>query len=225
MKTYYQILKKRKVKLIKNRIAPPFYLPSAMHTRFDASQSVEIAVPEQPIPIEHYLRQPQRLVQALVDPSRIEQLQPEIFRLKMRPLSFMMLTIQPTVDMRVWSEADGTVHLKSVACQILGIEYINQRFALNLRGRLFPCHIDGTTYLKGKADLQVEVELPPPFWLTPKPVLETTGNGLLKSVLLTVKHRLMHQLLFDYRKWATATLGTGVWQEASRTSYSPVPNS
>lgn len=174
-----------------------------MQTRFDASQSVQIAVTEQPIPIKHYLRQPQRLVQALVDPCRIEQLSEELFRLKMRPLNFMMLTIQPTVDVRVWSEGDGTVYLESVACQIRGVEYINQRFALNLKGKLFPCQVNGVTHLKGKADLQVQVELPPPFWLTPKPMLEATGNGLLKSVLLTIKHRLMHQLLLDYCKWAT----------------------
>lgn len=173
-----------------------------MHIRFDASQSVEIAVPQQPIPIQHYLRQPKRLVQALVDVNRIEQLSEEVFRLKMRPLAFMTLMIQPTVDMRVWADSDGTVHLESVACQILGVEYINQRFALNLRGRLSPHQINGITYLKGRADLQVQVELPPPFWLTPKPLLETTGNGLLKSVLLTIKHRLMQQLLLDYATWA-----------------------
>ncbi|XWK86536.1 MAG: DUF1997 domain-containing protein [Phormidium sp.] len=173
-----------------------------MHTRFDASQSVEIAVPQQPIPIQHYLRQPKRLVQALVDVNRIEQLSEEVFRLKMRPLAFMTLMIQPTVDMRVWADSDGVVNLESVACEIRGIEYINQRFALNLRGRLSPYQINGITYLKGKADLQVQVELPPPFWLTPKPILETTGNGLLKSVLLTIKHRLMQQLLLDYATWA-----------------------
>ncbi|MFB2895925.1 DUF1997 domain-containing protein [Aerosakkonemataceae cyanobacterium BLCC-F50] len=173
-----------------------------MHTRFDASQSVEIAVPQQPIPIQHYLRQPKRLVQALVDVNRIEQLSEEVFRLKMRPLAFMGLSIQPTVDMRVWADSDGVVNLESVACEIRGIEYINQRFALNLRGRLSPYQINGITYLKGKADLQVQVELPPPFWLTPKPILETTGNGLLKSVLLTIKHRLMQQLLLDYATWA-----------------------
>jgi hypothetical protein len=31
--------------------------------------------------------------------------------------------------------------------------------------------------------------------------LEATGNGLLKSVLMTVKQRLLHQLLADYRRW------------------------
>ncbi|MBD2537500.1 DUF1997 domain-containing protein [Coleofasciculus sp. FACHB-SPT36] len=176
-----------------------------MQTQFVASQSVQIAVPEQPVPIQHYLRQPQRLVEALVDPTRIEQLSDELFRLKMRPLSFMTLSIQPIVDLRVWAESDGTVHLTSTNCELRGVEYINQRFALNLIGKLSPCELNGTTHLKGKADLEVKVELPPPFLFTPKPFLEATGNALLKSVLLTIKQRLMHQLLLDYRRWANAT--------------------
>ena len=174
-----------------------------MHIRFNASQSVEIPVPQQRVPIQHYLRQPKRLVNALVDRSRLAQLSEDCFRLKMRSLEFMMLSIQPTVDLKVWAEPDGTINLESIACEIRGIEYINQRFALNLKGRLAPYQNNGDTYLIGKADLEVQVELPPPFWLTPQPILEATGNGLLKSVLLTVKQRLMHQLLLDYRRWAS----------------------
>ncbi|MDX2213626.1 MAG: DUF1997 domain-containing protein [Oculatellaceae cyanobacterium bins.114] len=175
-----------------------------MSIRFTASQSVELAVPEQPIPIQHYLRQPQRLIRALVDPSRMEQLSADSFRLKMRPISFMMLSLQPVVDMRVWSEANGTIRLESIGCEIRGIEYINQRFKLNLVGKLSPVVVNQTTHLRGRADLEVQVELPPAFLMTPKPLLEATGNGLLRSVLLTVKQRLMHQLLVDYRKWVTA---------------------
>ncbi|MFN6526540.1 DUF1997 domain-containing protein [Nostoc sp. ChiSLP03a] len=172
-----------------------------MATRFTASQSVEIAVPEQPIPIQHYLRQPQRLVKALVDNSRIQQLSEEVFRLKMRPLTFMSLSIQPTVDMRVWAESNGTIYLRSLNCEILGFEYINQRFALNLKGYLSPKEFSTGTRLQGKADLEVVVDFPPPFSFTPKPILEATGNGLLKSVLLSVKQRLLNQLLTDYCYW------------------------
>lgn len=172
-----------------------------MPTCFSASQSVELIVPEQPIPIQHYLRQPQRLIQALVDPSRIEQLSPDCFRLKMRPLSFMALSIQPTVDLCVWATVDGSLSIKSIACEILGVEYVNQRFNLNLIGRLAPEQQDGLTLLKGQADLEVQVEMPPPLWLTPKPILEAAGNSLLRSVLGTIKQRLMHQLLLDYRQW------------------------
>lgn len=173
-----------------------------MHTRFAASQSVELAIPEQPVPIQHYLRQPHRVVNALAASSRIESLGQERYRLKMRPLSFMHLSIQPTVDMRVWAGSEGTVHVQSIACELRGFEYVNQRFSLNLTGKLFPVQVGETTYLKGRADLEVKVELPPPFLFTPKPLLETAGNGLLKSVLLTIKQRLMHQLLVDYCQWA-----------------------
>lgn len=173
-----------------------------MTTRFVASQSVEIVVPPEPIPIQHYLRQPQRVVNALAVASRIEQIASECYRLKMRPLNFMTLSIQPIVDMRVWATPDGKVHVQSIACEIRGTEYINQRFSLNLVGELYPYQQVGITHLKGKADLEVKVELPPPFIFTPKPILETTGNGLLKSVLLTIKQRLMHQLLVDYCQWA-----------------------
>lgn len=176
-----------------------------MQTRFFASQSVLIDVPDEPVPIQHYLRQPHRLVHALVDPNRIEELSSNCFRLKMRPLKFMMLSIQPTVDMQVRVESDGTVYLRSVACEIRGIKYINQRFNLNLVGKLYPCHRQGRTQLEGRADLEVRVELPPPLWFTPKPILERTGNSILRSVLSTIKQRLMHQLLLDFHNWAAAT--------------------
>ena len=186
-----------------------------MQIRFTASQSVELVVPKQQIPIHHYLRQPRRLMNALVDPTRLEQLNEDCFRLKMRPLSFMMLTIQPTVDMRVWTLSDGTLRLKSVGCEIRGVEYINERFSLQLFGRLSPQQSDGVTYLKGLADLAVQVELPPLFQFTPKSILEKTGNGLLKSVLVTVKQRLMHNLLVDYRRWALEQNETSSTQSES----------
>lgn len=176
-----------------------------METRFTASQTVEMVVPAQSVPIQHYLRQPQRLVNSLAASSQIEALADNLYRLKMRPLTFMMFTIQPTVDMQVWAEADGTVYLRSVRSEIRGFEYVNQRFALSLNGKLQPHEGDRATILRGKADLEVRVELPPALIFTPRPLLETTGNGLLKSVLLTIKQRLMHHLLADYQAWAGTT--------------------
>ena len=178
-----------------------------MEIRLFASQSAELIVPEQPIPIQHYLRQPQRLIAALVDPSRVEQLSEDTFRLKMRSLNFLTLSLQPTVDVQILATADGSIALESIACEILGIEYINQRFSLKLMGQLIPSLVNGVTYLKGKANLVVQVDVPPPLMFTPKPILETAGNGLLHSVLLTIKQRLMHQLLQDYRQWALTQLG------------------
>ena len=170
--------------------------------KFIADRSVEIAVPQQPIDIQHYLRQPQRLVHALVDPTRIKRVGEDQFCLTMRALSFFGFNLQPTVFLRVWVEADGTLKIASTHCEIRGIEYIDRRFSLKLVGYLSPKVRDGNTYLQGRADLEVQVDLPPPLGFTPKSIVEAAGNSLLGSILLTFKQRLMHQLLVDYVAWA-----------------------
>ena len=175
-----------------------------MAAHFTASQSVDMAVEDHQVPIQHYLRQPQRVVQSLVDPTRTEQLSNDTFRLKMRPIKFLLLSIQPTVDMQLWADADGTVHLRSIACELKGVDYLNQRFHLELEGTLAPTQQNGQTHLVGTANLAVDVDIPPALMFTPRPIIETTGNGLLKSVLLTIKQRLMNQLLVDYQRWAAS---------------------
>lgn len=172
-----------------------------MDIRFAASQAVEVTVPEQPIHITNYLRQPQRIVSAIGAASQIDPLSDDHYRLKMRPLNFMTLSIQPIVDLKVWADETAAINLQSIGCELRGIEYINQKFSLDLKGKLYPQQEYGLTYLKGRADLSVQVELPPPFTLTPRPILETAGNGLLLSVLAGVKQRLLNQLLQDYQQW------------------------
>ncbi|MEA5510190.1 DUF1997 domain-containing protein [Crocosphaera sp. UHCC 0190] len=173
-----------------------------MDVHFTASESLSLRVEDAPIPIHHYLRQPERLVKAIAEPKLMEQLSDCQFRLKMRPLNFMdIYHFQPTVVLGVWSDSKGTVFLRSEDCEILGIDYINNRFSLTLKGKLVPLKKDGKTYLQGTANLAVKVNLPPPLWLTPKPFLEMAGNGLLKGVLNRIKQRLLNQLLKDYHHW------------------------
>jgi Protein of unknown function (DUF1997) len=174
--------------------------------KFTADRSVEIAVPKQPVPIQHYLRQPQRVVRALVDPSRIKQVGDDEFCLAMRALSFFGFNLQPTVFLRVWVDVDGTVHVVSTHCEIRGIDYIDRRFSLKLEGLLAPVDRGGNTYLQGHADLEVQVDIPPPLGFTPTSIVEAAGNSLLKSILATFKQRLMHQLLVDYVTWANTCL-------------------
>ena len=181
---------------------------------FTADRSVEIAVPKHPIPIQHYLRQPHRLVRSLVDANRIRQVSDDEFCLTMRTLSFFSFDLQPTVYLRVWSEADGTVRIASTKCEIRGIDYIDRRFSLALVGKLSPCQQHGQTYLIGHADLEVRVDLPMPLSFMPKSIVESAGNSLLKSILITFEQRLMNQLLADYIDWAN----TGIKATTDRTS-------
>jgi hypothetical protein len=173
-----------------------------MQVGFQTSESVEITIEEQGVPVQHYLRQPQRLVSAIANPELMKQLSENLYELKMRPINFMeMYHFQPIVVLKVWSDAQGTVYLKSQDCVIKGIEYINRRFSLQLRGILYPEINFQQTNLKGQADLEVKVELPPPLMLTPKPLLEVAGHRLLKSVLVRIKQKLVTQLLKDYHQW------------------------
>jgi hypothetical protein len=173
-----------------------------------------MVVPEQPIHITNYLRQPQRVVNALAASSQIERLDSDLYRLKMRSLNFMTLSIQPIVDMRVWATDEAAINIQSAACELRGIEYVNDKFLFDLKGQLSPCQQHGETYLKGLANLAVAVELPPPLTFMPRALIETTGNGLLLSVLTTIKQRLMQQLLADYRNWVAVQVGTNSVQDS-----------
>lgn len=184
-----------------------------MHVSFSASESVQISVNNKATPIQHYLRQPQRLVKAIADSQLIKQISEDLYELKMRPINFMEIYhFQPIVQLKVWSGSGSSVYLQSIGCHIKGIDYINDRFNLKLKGVLFPCKVDGKTTLEGQADLEVEVELPTALMFTPKPFLERAGNKLLKSVLSRIKHKLMTQLVQDYNNWAS--------QEATSQSHS-----
>lgn len=175
-----------------------------MYHSFSASESVQISIANQETPIKHYLRQPQRLVKAIADPRLIRQISDDLYELKMRPINFMEIYhFQPVVVLKVWSGSNGSVYLKSEDCQIKGIDYINRRFSLKLKGVLYPHESEGQTTLEGQADLEVGVELPTALMFTPKAFLERAGNKLLKSVLSRIKNKLTTQLIQDYRTWAS----------------------
>ncbi len=174
-----------------------------MYVSFQATESLQIFVEESEIPIQHYLRQSQRLVKAIADNQLMKQVDENLYELKMRPINFMEIYhFQPIVLLKVWSGSNGSVYLQSEECQIKGIDYINDRFALKLKGVLTPFTIEEQTNLEGQADLEVGVELPAALMFTPKPLLNRAGNKLLQSVLVRIKQKLMAQLLQDYRVWA-----------------------
>ncbi|ERN42711.1 protein of unknown function (DUF1997) [Rubidibacter lacunae KORDI 51-2] len=171
-------------------------------TRFAAVESVELTITNEQVPICHYLRQPQRLVRAIANPKLIQVLGRERFQLRLRPVDFLDLYhFQPMAILSVTAGTDGTVWVRSEESKIVGNDYINNRFALQLRGKLVPGTAESKTVLRGRAELIVDVELPPPLWLMPRGLVETTGNGLLKSVLQRIKQRILTQLVRDYCEW------------------------
>jgi len=175
-----------------------------MYNNFFASQSVNLEVLENPISIHNYLSQPQRIVKALAESTTIEKLTDDTYHLKMRPLKFFMVKIEPIVEMKIWTTSIGVVHLQSVGCELKGIEMINEHFQLNLNGTMQPIMVQEKTFLKGQVELSLQIFLPDPFNKIPKSILLSTGNSLLGNILLKMKKRLMQKLLLDYREWANS---------------------
>ncbi|MEL6779320.1 MAG: DUF1997 domain-containing protein [Cyanobacteria bacterium J06597_16] len=171
--------------------------------RFSASQAVTISVPSQPQSIEAYLSEVDRLVYALVDEKQVEVLSPNLFRLKMNAIKFLGLSLRPVCDLEVWLE-EGTVRLRSNRCEVEGYEAFNERFTLNLQGYLVPQSTQKGKKLRGQANLGVSVDLPQAMRFTPRPLIEGTGNSLLNGILVTLKQRLMRQLIDNYCRWASS---------------------
>ena len=116
----------------------------------------------------------------------------------------MMLRFEPTVDLQVWTQAEGTLHLRSLDCEIRGTHLLRESFGLELAGTLSPHRRGNDTELRGRAELKVRVDVPPPLKLIPESVLESSGRAFLKGILLTIKYRLERQLIQDYRRWVKA---------------------
>ena len=169
--------------------------------RFSASQSVSISVPQQPLPIESYLAEPERLVYALADRTQVEMLKPTLFRLRMKAIRFFGISVRPICDIKVWLEKD-TVRLSSNHCEVEEYDLLNDSFALNLQGYLVVQSTPKGKKLRGQANLMVDVELPPVLGFTPMTLVSRTGSGILNGILITMKQRLMRQLIANYSAWA-----------------------
>lgn len=183
-----------------------------MVSRFTASQSVHLGLPGPLGTVQAYLDEPGRIVYALFDADRVQVLTDAVFRLRMQTLGFFMLQVTPTVDLRVWTDASHTLCIEAVDCQLAGADALTQQFKLALTGRLQPTSSQQRRFAQeaiavaGNAELAVDVELPPPLAALSGPLLQTTGNRLLNSVLVSVKRRLVQQLKLDYQQWAAKQL-------------------
>lgn len=183
-----------------------------MYHNFSATQSLKLKVPPASLPIQTYLKKPQRIVNLLATQNPMEYLTSNTYRLKMRPVQFFSLKMQPTVDLKIWGDDTGTLYLKSLGSELRGIASLNEHFNLQVSGKMHPHQLGESTYLQGYAELSLKIYLPPPFTLMPETVLQSSGSRLLASILRKMKQELMEKLLQDYSQWVVTELEN--WQAA-----------
>ena len=184
---------------MKNNVQRP---PIVSQTRLFTSQAVEIQVPCADHPIESYLEQPDRLLRTLAPGDRMDLLENGHYRLEILPMSVLGLNISPVVDLAVWVDGDRKVQVESVGCEIRGVESLRDRFDFKLIGELYPIHTPDQILLRGSALLKIEIELPMPFKMMPRSIVEGAGNAVLEATLNTVKGRMLKYVVNDYQAWA-----------------------
>lgn len=170
--------------------------------RLSAKQTVKMQIARRSVPLSHYLRQPRRLVNALMNPAQVEELKNDTFRFHLKGFQFLMLSIRPVVDLRIDASRERLLIVRSTGCKIYGNDFVDKQFSLKLAGVLKLDEAKSTTWVTGEVDLAIAVGLPSILKMTPYPILETTGNQILRGVLTTIKQRLLRQLASDYERWS-----------------------
>lgn len=175
--------------------------PIVPQTRLFTSQVVEIKVPRAAYPIESYLEQPDRLLRTIAPGDRMDLLENGNYRLVILPVNVLGLNISPVVDLAVWVDKDRKVQVESVGCEIRGVESLRDRFDFKLMGELYTIHTPNQVMLRGSALLKIEIELPMPFKVMPRSIVEGAGNAVLEAMLNTVKGRMLKYVVDDYQAW------------------------
>lgn len=169
-----------------------------------ASQSVEIDIDPAPIPICQYLKNTERLVYSLANPSQIKVLDKHRFEFSMRPIKFLMLTLEPVADVEIYPNESDEIIIYSDSCRLRDQSSLNRRFSFQLQGWL--AARSDNSGVSGNAELSIDIDLPSAFRLTPKPLLESTGNTILSGILSTIQYRLQHRLVHEYKGWSHGVL-------------------
>ena len=171
-----------------------------------ASQSVNISINPAPVPIRQYLHNTERLVYALADPSQIKVLDHHTFQFSMRSIKFLMLTLEPVADVKIYPNERNEIIIYSDSCRLRHQAALNRRFSFKLQGWLAPR--SDNSGVSGNAELNIHIDLPAAFRLTPTPLLESTGNAIANGILSTIKQRLQRRLVHEYRAWTTGVLAS-----------------
>jgi hypothetical protein len=176
----------------------PCRLPLAMPLAFSSSQQLVLPVKEGIDLLPAYLRDEERVVASLLDPTQLIALGPGHYRYRVTRVQVFQLQIQPIVDLQTHHRGDR-LELEALDCQLEGLGLVDD-FRLTLSSWLRP----SAQGLEGEATLAVSVSQPPLLKLIPPRVLEATGRSVLSGILVGMRNRVRQQMLRDFQQWCTS---------------------
>mmetsp|Transcript_3091 Transcript_3091/g.7107 ORF Transcript_3091/g.7107 Transcript_3091/m.7107 type:complete len:248 (+) Transcript_3091:138-881(+) len=110
--------------------------------------------------------------------------------------------LQPS-SLSVVDFGDGFIGLESKQCDLKGSQHIpNLNEVFNLLVSMRFMYQDGLEpCVTSTATIAVDLDVPPPFNITPKPILEATGNAAFEATLKIMLDGYMRNLQEDYERW------------------------
>ena len=167
----------------------------AMSLAFQASQQINLPVPQNTERLPAYLHEQERVVAALLDGEKLTPLGQGHFSYAVTSIKVFQLQINPVVSLEV-ANSDGKLSIRATDSELEGLPLIDD-FELGLEA-IMEATPSG---LEGKALLSVSVTPPALLKLIPNRVLESTGQSILSGILLAIKARVGQQLIKDFRQW------------------------
>ena len=142
--------------------------------------------------IESWLQDTERIATSIWDEKLIRSKGDSVYELKLMQLQFVTITLQPSVDVKMWTETNPTTGEPTFKLQSVGFEPNLQVLpGMNMDSQAFGILIEVAGELQptkdgkgvtGKIAFQTSGALPPPMRLLPQPVLKATSDTINQTI-------------------------------------------
>ncbi len=166
-----------------------------MSLAFTARQKIDLVVQDNQKQLPDYLLQQERVVGAMLDPTKLTLLGPGSFRYEVTSFKVFQLQINPVVSIGV-ENTERKIRMFVTESHLDGLGFVED-FDLTLDA-ILEAKPSG---LEGEALLGVTVSQPQLLRLIPPQMLESTGKSILNGILLGIKSRVEKQLIVDFNNW------------------------
>jgi Protein of unknown function (DUF1997) len=176
-----------------------------MSIQASAQANLKASLPATPEQVRLYVRNPQRLLRSGFPSDRITQVGPDRFRLKMLPLVWMGLALEPTAEIEIGANDQGEAWARLIDYELVGHPWLVQNLKLDFRAHLSTSekvNTDGRTPMDGWAQASASFPTPPFLAWMPNPVLTGGARTILEGFLWLLKDRLGKSLEASFWQWA-----------------------
>ncbi|CAM9988303.1 unnamed protein product [Ascophyllum nodosum] len=193
-----------------------FKLSESGMVEFGSSQRLEASIPgASQASLKEYIADPSRIVYACWDHDLVTPLGDGVFRMSFKGQSFLTVSIDMSVEIKLWLAPNGNIKCKSVGysldemAKILGQDFVDT-FYLELEGEL---RVEETetkvraltlksTLLSGDVGVNIGGKMPRLLSATPEQLVKRAALSVNNRVLEYVSSTFVGTVAGDYRQWA-----------------------